>query len=140
MIAKTETFQRDTEYIIRQAGLESLLLDKMPKKPVKVKTISNQATNGDTKGLIPKWVSVWMFLSLVVEKSFFFIRYFAQIDEKLLRDVLDIYEPDFELFGYNSTKYYYLVQSQAEINVFVDTNQHLMMENSTVKWVRQHQT
>lgn len=54
LIAKTETFQRDTEYIIRQAGLESLLLNKMPKKPVKVKTISNQSTNGDTKSLIPK--------------------------------------------------------------------------------------
>uniref|UniRef100_A0A336LSE2 Carbohydrate sulfotransferase n=1 Tax=Culicoides sonorensis TaxID=179676 RepID=A0A336LSE2_CULSO len=55
LIAKTETFQRDTEYIIRQAGLESLLLDKMPKKKVKVKTISNRATDGgDTKSLIPK--------------------------------------------------------------------------------------
>ncbi|XP_063702327.1 carbohydrate sulfotransferase 11 [Culicoides brevitarsis] len=113
LIAKTETFQRDTEYIIRQAGLESLLLDKMPKKSVKVKTIANRATNGDTKSLIPK--------------------YFAQIDENLLREILEIYEPDFELFGYNSTKYFDLVQSQAELNVFVDTNQHLMVENSTVK-------
>lgn len=53
LIAKTETFQRDTEYIIRQAGLESLLLNKMPKRRNNVKTISNRS-NADTKSLIPK--------------------------------------------------------------------------------------
>uniref|UniRef100_A0A182PPS5 Carbohydrate sulfotransferase n=1 Tax=Anopheles epiroticus TaxID=199890 RepID=A0A182PPS5_9DIPT len=31
LIAKMETFQRDSEYIIRQAGLETLLLNKMPR-------------------------------------------------------------------------------------------------------------
>ncbi|XP_035778874.1 carbohydrate sulfotransferase 11-like [Anopheles albimanus] len=88
LIAKMETFQRDSEYIIRQAGLETLLLNKMPR--YKARWITNRATS-DTKNLIP--------------------RYFAQIDEKLLTDVLEIYQLDFELFGYNSTKYYSYVQS-----------------------------
>lgn len=83
-----ETFQRDSEYIIRQAGLETLLLNKMPR--YKARWITNRSTS-DTRNLIP--------------------RYFAQIDEKLLTDVLEIYQLDFELFGYNSTKYYGYVQS-----------------------------
>uniref|UniRef100_A0A182WYR3 Carbohydrate sulfotransferase n=1 Tax=Anopheles quadriannulatus TaxID=34691 RepID=A0A182WYR3_ANOQN len=88
LIAKMETFQRDSEYIIRQAGLETLLLNKMPR--YKARWITNRSTS-DTRNLIP--------------------RYFAQIDEKLLTDVLEIYQLDFELFGYNSTKYYGYVQS-----------------------------
>ncbi|XP_058061123.1 carbohydrate sulfotransferase 13-like [Anopheles bellator] len=88
LIAKMETFQRDSEYIIRQAGLETLLLNKMPR--YKARWITNRSTS-DTRNLIP--------------------RYFAQIDEKLLTDVLEIYQLDFELFGYNSTKYYSYVQS-----------------------------
>lgn len=51
LIAKVETFRRDTEYIIRQAGLETLLLNKLPQ--MKVKQISNQS-NSQTKGLISK--------------------------------------------------------------------------------------
>ncbi|GAB0092258.1 Carbohydrate sulfotransferase [Sergentomyia squamirostris] len=86
LIAKVETFQRDTEYIIRQAGLESLLLNKLPNK--KVRAISNRSTS-DTSHLIPK--------------------YFSQIDAQTLDQLLEIYEPDFELFGYNYTKYYELI-------------------------------
>uniref|UniRef100_A0A182SFU7 Carbohydrate sulfotransferase n=1 Tax=Anopheles maculatus TaxID=74869 RepID=A0A182SFU7_9DIPT len=88
LIAKMETFQRDSEYIIRQAGLETLLLNKMPR--YKARWITNRSAS-DTRNLIP--------------------RYFAQIDEKLLTDVLEIYQLDFELFGYNSTKYYSYVQT-----------------------------
>lgn len=51
LIAKVETFQRDTEYIIRQTGLETLLLNKLPQ--TKSKYISNRGTS-DTKILIPK--------------------------------------------------------------------------------------
>uniref|UniRef100_A0A1B0D8W1 Carbohydrate sulfotransferase n=1 Tax=Phlebotomus papatasi TaxID=29031 RepID=A0A1B0D8W1_PHLPP len=86
LIAKVETFQRDTEYIIRQAGLESLLLNKLPNK--KIRAISNRSTS-DTRHLIPK--------------------YFGQIDAQTLDQILEIYEPDFELFGYNFTKYYELI-------------------------------
>lgn len=53
IIAKTETFQRDTEYIIRQAGLDILLLDKMPKKKTNLKRIFNRSS-GDTKSLVAK--------------------------------------------------------------------------------------
>lgn len=87
LIAKVETFQRDSEYIIRQAGLETLLLNKLPRG--KARAIANRAAS-NTKNLVP--------------------RYFAQIDEQLLTEVLEIYQLDFELFGYNSTKYYSYVQ------------------------------
>lgn len=53
LIAKMETFQRDTEYIIRQAGLETLLLNKMPK--TKERKITNSSPNS-TKKLMSKWV------------------------------------------------------------------------------------
>jgi chondroitin 4-sulfotransferase 11 len=46
-----ETFQRDTEYIIRQAGLDTLLLNKVPK--AKEQKITNRAKES-TKALIPK--------------------------------------------------------------------------------------
>lgn len=51
LIAKMETFQRDSEYIIRQAGLETLLLDKLPHK--KIKSITNQSS-GETKNYIER--------------------------------------------------------------------------------------
>lgn len=41
-------------------------------------------------------------------------RYFSQIDERLLTEVLEIYQLDFELFGYNSTKYYSYVQESID--------------------------
>lgn len=46
IIGKTETFQRDSEFIIRQAGLESLLLGlgKLPQR--KQRKIGNQARSG----------------------------------------------------------------------------------------------
>lgn len=46
-----ETFKRDTEYIIRTAGLETLLLNKVPK--TKETKISNRSKN-DTNTLLPK--------------------------------------------------------------------------------------
>ncbi|XP_055917632.1 carbohydrate sulfotransferase 11 [Eupeodes corollae] len=87
LIAKVETFQRDSEYIIRQAGLEPLLLGKLPKS--KMRKISNQSAH-NTGNLIQ--------------------RYFSQIDRQTLDAVLDIYRLDFELFGYDLTKYYDIVQ------------------------------
>lgn len=47
-----ETFQRDTEYIIRQAGLETLLLNKVPK--MKEQKITNRSSKNETSSLIPK--------------------------------------------------------------------------------------
>ncbi|XP_019565537.3 carbohydrate sulfotransferase 11 isoform X1 [Aedes albopictus] len=91
LIAKVETFQRDSEYIIRQAGLETLLLNKLPRS--RLRSITNRAAS-NTRNLTP--------------------RYFSQIDERLLTEVLEIYQLDFELFGYNSTKYYSYVQDAIE--------------------------
>lgn len=54
LIAKMETFQRDTEYIIRQAGLETLLLDKVPK--MREQKITNRSLKNDTNLQISKWV------------------------------------------------------------------------------------
>lgn len=51
LIAKMETFERDSEYIIRQAGLETLLLNKVPK--TKESKIFNRSKN-NTSYLIPK--------------------------------------------------------------------------------------
>lgn len=51
IIAKVETFKRDSEYIIRQAGLDTILFNTLPKR--KIGKISNKST-GDTKSLIPK--------------------------------------------------------------------------------------
>lgn len=42
--------------------------------------------------------------------SSLFFRYFSQIDEDLLKQILEIYQLDFELFGYNSTVYYNYVK------------------------------
>lgn len=52
LIAKMETFQRDTEYIIRQAGLETLLLNKVPKNDER--KIANRSLKADTNSLITK--------------------------------------------------------------------------------------
>lgn len=54
LIAKLETFQRDTEYIIRQAGLETLLLNKVPSK--KMRLILNYSSSQTAK-LITKYVN-----------------------------------------------------------------------------------
>lgn len=54
LIAKMETFRRDSEYIIRQAGLETLLLNKVPK--TKEQKIANRSAKNDTSSSIPKWV------------------------------------------------------------------------------------
>lgn len=93
LIAKIETFQRDSEYIIRQSGLETLLLNRLPATggtKRKISSIANESISQTAK-LINK--------------------YFSKIDDTMLKDLLQIYGPDFDLFGYNSTKYFDLVKS-----------------------------
>ncbi|XP_075153966.1 carbohydrate sulfotransferase 11 [Haematobia irritans] len=84
IIGKVETFNRDSEYIIRQAGLESLLLGKLPKSALK--RIGNLSKGMKT------------FTSLE--------KYFSQIKRSTLDQLIDIYKLDFELFDYDYTKYY----------------------------------
>lgn len=89
LILKLETLQRDTNYLIRTAGLESLLIDKIPKN--KVAKITNRAKSS-TKNLLTK--------------------YYSQIDENLLREILKIYQLDFDLFGYDSNFYFNVVKKK----------------------------
>lgn len=90
IIGKTETFQRDSEFIIRQAGLESLLLGKLPRR--KLRKIGNQARSG-------------------VKSEELIERYFAELDRPTLDQLLNIYRIDFELFDYDYLKYYNMVHS-----------------------------
>lgn len=53
IIAKVETLQRDSEYIIRQTGLETLLLNLRKAAAKKMRSISNQSAN-ETAKLINK--------------------------------------------------------------------------------------
>lgn len=90
IIGKTETFQRDSEFIIRQAGLESLLLGKLPRR--KLRKIGNQARSG-------------------VKSEELVERYFGELDRSTLDQLLNIYRIDFELFDYDYLKYYNMVHS-----------------------------
>ncbi|KAH8408173.1 hypothetical protein KR222_006147, partial [Zaprionus bogoriensis] len=89
IIGKTETFQRDSEFIIRQAGLESLLLGKLPRR--KLRKIGNLGRSSGVKS------------ELLAE------RYFADLDRTTLDQLLKIYRIDFELFDYDYMKYYDMV-------------------------------
>lgn len=51
-------------------------------------------------------------------------RYFSQIDEDLLQQVLDIYQLDFDLFDYDSSKYNKMVQKN-EAKRMIDVNNRL---------------
>lgn len=88
IIGKTETFQRDSEFIIRQAGLESLLLGKLPRR--KLRKIGNLGRAG-------------------VKSEQLAERYFADLDRTTLDQLLKIYRIDFELFDYDYLKYYDMV-------------------------------
>ncbi|EDV57849.1 carbohydrate sulfotransferase 11 [Drosophila erecta] len=90
IIGKTETFQRDSEFIIRQAGLESLLLGlgKLPQR--KQRKIGNQARSG-------------------IKSEALVERYFADLDRSTLDQLLKIYRIDFELFDYDYRRYYDMV-------------------------------
>lgn len=46
--------------------------------------------------------------------SFVAHRYFSKIDDAMLKDLLQIYGPDFDLFGYNSTKYFDIVKKSSK--------------------------
>uniref|UniRef100_A0A1I8PV94 Carbohydrate sulfotransferase n=1 Tax=Stomoxys calcitrans TaxID=35570 RepID=A0A1I8PV94_STOCA len=93
IIGKVETFNRDSEYIIRQAGLESLLLGKLPKNALR--RIGNLSKGGKTLTSLEK--------------------YFSEIKRSTLDQLIDIYKLDFELFDYDYTKYYgYVIPDDME--------------------------
>ena len=88
VIAKLETLTRDQEYIIRRAGLENILM--LSRNKDRPKMILNKARDGkNTNDLIKK--------------------YYGQLTEQQLQKLCDIYGIDFEMFGYNITKYYEII-------------------------------
>ncbi|KAJ9588170.1 hypothetical protein L9F63_018462 [Diploptera punctata] len=89
VIAKLETLTRDQEYIIRRAGLENILM--LSRHKDRPKMVLNKARDGrNTNDLIKK--------------------YYSQLTEQQLNRLYNIYGIDFEMFGYNITKYYSLVK------------------------------
>ncbi|XP_037811560.1 carbohydrate sulfotransferase 11 [Lucilia sericata] len=92
IIGKVETFNRDSEFIIRQAGLESLLLGTLPK------TLSRKIGN----------------LSKGARTNISLEKYFAEINRSTLDQLLKIYKLDFELFDYDYTKYYNYVNMDTD--------------------------
>jgi len=46
-----------------------------------------------------------------------FFRYFSQIDRNLLKDILEIYQIDFDLFNYDSSKYWKIVQQKSDQDI-----------------------
>lgn len=96
IITKVETLKRDTDYVIYQAGLESVLLKPVKEKKLRVKTIMNKAKDGkNTKSLLKK--------------------YFKQLDKKNLEDLMKIYGIDFEMFGYDPTTYFSIIRTGDEL-------------------------
>ncbi|KAL9924432.1 carbohydrate sulfotransferase 11 isoform X1 [Glossina fuscipes] len=93
IIGKLETFARDSEFIIREAGLEYLLLDKLPKN--KLSRIGNLAKGGKTNILMKIYLS--------------------EINRTTFDQLLNIYRWDFELFDYDFKKYYdYIIPDVVE--------------------------
>ncbi|XP_068224919.1 carbohydrate sulfotransferase 12-like, partial [Palaemon carinicauda] len=73
-IAKVETLDLEQEYIIRQMGLQDLLFNA-----------HTHSSNFDTYNTTSEAVK----------------DYFRGVPRRLLRDVVELYQPDFTLFGYS---------------------------------------
>lgn len=91
IIGKVETFNRDSEFIIRQAGLESLLLGKLPSTTLQ--RVGNLAKGIKTGSVIAN--------------------YFKDIDRSMLEQLLRIYRLDFELFDYDYSKYFEYIKGSS---------------------------
>ena len=71
---------QDQEYIIRQAGLEEILT------PIRTFHQNRAAGRARTKTLLG--------------------RYYSQLNLSLLNELIEMYKIDYDMFGYNATKYY----------------------------------
>ncbi|XP_067000207.2 carbohydrate sulfotransferase 11 [Anabrus simplex] len=91
VIAKLETLTRDEEYIIHRAGLEEILMPSKSKD--RPKQVINKARGGKaTSDLVQK--------------------YYNQLTDEQLNKLYQIYGIDFEMFGYNASKYFKMVQKE----------------------------
>ncbi|XP_014283204.1 carbohydrate sulfotransferase 11 isoform X2 [Halyomorpha halys] len=80
VIVKLETLLDDQEYILKRAGLEDIL------NPTKVRIHYLVHEKGRTRNLLP--------------------HYYQQLNFDLLYDLANMYQVDYDMFGYNITKYF----------------------------------
>lgn len=86
VISKVETLRRDTRFVILQLGLGHVLDRKVKDRRTRIRTVMNKSRDGkNTTSLIK--------------------RYYSQLDERMLSDLLQIYGIDFEMFGYDAKVY-----------------------------------
>lgn len=83
-IAHVETLAVDQEYIIQKAGITNLVFNA-----------HTHASNFDSYNGTTQASKI----------------YFSQVPQKLLKDVADLYRPDFDLFGYSPTEYIQLANA-----------------------------
>lgn len=86
VISKVETLSRDSSYVIQQLGLAHLLSPRVKDRRTRLRTVMNKSRDGKNTSALLKY-------------------YFGQIDERMLKDLLDIYGIDFDMFGYDSDVY-----------------------------------
>lgn len=86
VIAKVETLQRDSAYVIHELGLGQILGRRVKDRKTRIRTVMNKSKDGKNTTALLK-------------------HYFSQLDKKMLNDLLQIYGIDFEMFGYNASVY-----------------------------------
>ncbi|XP_059048323.1 carbohydrate sulfotransferase 11 [Achroia grisella] len=86
VISKVETLTRDSAYVIQQLGLGHVLGRKVNDRRTRLRTVMNKSKDGKNTTALMK-------------------RYFSQLDERMLNDLLLIYGIDFEMFGYDPKVY-----------------------------------
>ncbi|XP_050671190.1 carbohydrate sulfotransferase 11 [Leptidea sinapis] len=91
VIAKVETLSRDSAFVIQQLGLGHLLGRRVKDRRTRLRTVMNKSRDGKNTSALLKY-------------------YFGQIDKTMLKDLLQIYGIDFEMFGYDSNVYSHYVR------------------------------
>ncbi|XP_047515331.1 carbohydrate sulfotransferase 11-like isoform X2 [Pieris napi] len=86
VISKVETLSMDSSYVIQQLGLGYLLSPRVKDRRTRLRTVMNKSRDGKNTSALLRY-------------------YFGQIDKQMLKDLLDIYGIDFDMFGYDSDVY-----------------------------------
>ncbi|XP_047020419.1 carbohydrate sulfotransferase 11 [Helicoverpa zea] len=86
VIAKVETLDKDSMYVIQQLQLGKVLDVKVGERRRKQRYLMNLSRDGKNTTALLK-------------------HYFSQLDEYMLNDLLKIYGVDFEMFGYDADIY-----------------------------------
>lgn len=86
VIAKVETLNRDSAYVINELSLGQFLGKGVRSRRTQLRTVMNKSRDGRNTTTLLKF-------------------YFKQLNRKMLDDLLKIYGTDFEMFGYNASIY-----------------------------------